>query len=136
LIAIVDAGPLYAAVDVAEPDHLTCAQLLQSGDFDLVIPTLVVAEVCHFIGTRLSASLEATFLRGLQLVEVEAPTAEDWDAIAELVERYSDFPLGTTDASIVVLAERLGTDVILTLDQRHFRAVRMRNGRPFRLLPD
>jgi predicted nucleic acid-binding protein len=67
---------------------------------------------------------------------VEAPVPEEWPAIASLVEKYGDFPLGATDASVVVLAERLGTDLLITLDRRHFSAIRMSNGRPFRLLPD
>jgi len=72
----------------------------------------------------------------LAAIEVEAPTTEEWESIAGLVEKYSDFPLGGTDASVAVLAERLGTDLVVTLDRRHFSAMRMTNGRPFRLLPD
>jgi predicted nucleic acid-binding protein len=40
-----------------------------------------------------------------------------------------------TDASVVVLADRYGAKDILTLDERHFRVVRTRDRRPFRLLP-
>jgi len=69
-------------------------------------------------------------------MEVEAPTADEWPAIADLVERYGDFRLGTADASIAVLAERLDTDLIITLDRRHFGAIKMPSGRTFRLLPD
>jgi predicted nucleic acid-binding protein len=36
---------------------------------------------------------------------------------------------------LVVLAERHSTADILTLDQRHFRALIGPRGRPFRLLP-
>lgn len=40
------------------------------------------------------------------------------------------------DASVAVLAERLRTDLIVTLDRRHFGAIRMSDGGSFRLLPD
>ncbi|MDO8671007.1 MAG: VapC toxin family PIN domain ribonuclease, partial [Dehalococcoidia bacterium] len=50
-------------------------------------------------------------------------------------EQYANFPLGGTDASVIALAERLGTDVIITLDRRHFGAVRRINSMPWRLLP-
>jgi predicted nucleic acid-binding protein len=69
------------------------------------------------------------------LLEVEAPAADEC-VIADLVERYADFRLGTVDASIVVLADRLDTDLIATLDRRHFGAVRSPAGRHFRLLPE
>jgi predicted nucleic acid-binding protein len=41
--------------------------------------------------------------------------------MAELVETYADFPLGTTDAAVVAVAERLGVSEIATLDRRHFQ---------------
>jgi uncharacterized protein len=136
LIAIIDSGPLYAAVDADDDDHLRCLEVLQRADLELVVPALVVAEVTYLVGRRLGPATEAAFLRGLSEVEVEAPTVDDWPAVAGLVERYGDFPLGGTDASVAVLAERLGTDLIVTLDRRHFGAIRMNSGRPFTLLPD
>ncbi len=39
-IAILDAGPLYAATDRSEPDHRRCADILRRRDLDLVIPVL------------------------------------------------------------------------------------------------
>ena len=136
MIAIVDAGPLYAAVDADDDDHARCVAILERPDLELVIPALVVAEVTYLVGSRMGADTEARFLRALASQEIEAPTIEDWSAIADLVERYADFPLGGTDASVAALAERLGTDVIVTLDRRHFGAVRRADGRAFRLLPD
>jgi predicted nucleic acid-binding protein len=136
LIAIVDTGPLYAALDARDRDHRRSLAILERSDLDLVIPALVVAEVCYFAGKNLGSDIEAAFLRGLQALTVEAPTLEDWPLIANLVERYSDFPLGATDASVAVLAERLGTDLIVSLDRRHFAALRTSAGRPFTLLPD
>jgi len=136
LIAIVDAGPLYAAVDEDDQEHERCREVFRRDDLDLVVPALVVAEVTYLVGRRLGPATEAAFLRGLSAVEVEAPTTEEWARIAGLVEKYSDFPLGGTDASVAVLAERLETDLIVTLDRRHFAAIRMDSGRTFRLLPE
>ena len=60
---------------------------------------------------------------------------DDWSRMAELVEQYADFPLGATDASVITLAERLNTDTLITLDHRHFAAVRPRHCVNFHLLP-
>jgi hypothetical protein len=54
---------------------------------------------------------------------------------ADVIERYGDQDIGLADASNVVLAERHGTSSILTLDERHFRALQGSNGEPFHLLP-
>lgn len=136
MIAIADTGPLYAAVDADDPDHDRARDSLERGDLRLVVPTLVLAEVTYLVGTRLGPIAEARFLRGVASFDVEAPATEDWSRMAELVEQYADFPLGGTDASVVALAERLGTDVVITLDRRHFGAIRPRHCEALRLLPE
>ena len=134
-LAIVDAGPLYAAADSDDDDHEACVAALSRGDLRLVVPALVIAEATYFVGRRLGSVAEAEFIRGLGSLDVEAPAPEDFARIAELVEEYADFPLGGTDASAVTLAERLGAAVIVTLDRRHFAAVRPRHIDAFELLP-
>jgi uncharacterized protein len=109
---------------------------LERSNLRFVVPALVVAEVCYMLGRRIGARAEAAFLRDLESLDVEAPMPQDWLRIADLVLQYGDFPLGGTDASVVALAERLGTDLIATWDRRHFAAVRPRHCPAFRLLPE
>ncbi|MGE0541057.1 MAG: type II toxin-antitoxin system VapC family toxin [Dehalococcoidia bacterium] len=135
MLAIVDSGPLYATVDRGDQDHVRSLEILRRPELQLIIPTLVVAEVTYLIAARLGAEAEAGFLEGLTLFEVEAPSRSDWRRIAELVRQYRDFPLGGADASVVALAERLNTDLVITLDQRHFRAIRPLHAATFRILP-
>lgn len=135
MLAVVDTGPLYAAVDQDDADHARCRAVLQDATRRLVIPALVVAEVTYLIANRLGAGVEARFLRSLARLDLEAPAPEDWPRIAELVEQYGDFPLGGIDASVIALAERLDVDTIATLDERHFRAVRPKHRRAFPVVP-
>lgn len=135
LIAVVDSGPLYAAADLDDADHDAVIRALTDTDLHLVIPTLVIAEVTYFIGSRLGADAESTFLAALEQMDVEAPAPADWARIAELVSRYGDFPLGGTDASVIALSERLGTETIVTLDRRHFSAVRPKHCEALTLIP-
>ncbi len=134
-IAIVDSGPLIAVANRADPDHRSCLDALRAPGFHLVIPAFCVAEAAYLIGRRQGPRVESQFLRGLEGFDVQSPTIEEWPRMAQLVEQYGDFPLGAADASVVVLAERMKTDLIITLDQRHFRAVRPLHNRQFRLLP-
>jgi predicted nucleic acid-binding protein len=133
-IAIVDAGPLYAAVDTSDAQHDRCIAALERSDLQLVVPALVVAEVTYLVAKRLGARVEAAFLRSMAEMDIEAPMPEDWHRIAQLVQTYGNLPLGGTDASVIALAERLETDLIVTLDRRHFEVVRSR-GKRLRLLP-
>jgi predicted nucleic acid-binding protein len=135
VLAVVDAGPLYAAVDLDDDDHERCVAALEAPGVRLIIPALVVAEASYLVATRLGAAIEAEFLRGLESLDVQSPLPEEWPRIAELVKRYGNLPLGAADASVVVLAERLKTDLVISLDRRHLSAVRPRHVRALRLLP-
>ena len=134
-IAIVDSGPLLASANVADPRHGSCLEALQSPTYQLVIPALCIAEVTYLLGRRKGPSAESAFLRGLEQFDVQAPLPGEWSRVAHLVEQYEGMGLGGTDASVVSLAERFKTDIILTLDHRHFRAIRPTHCDAFRLLP-
>lgn len=134
-LAVVDAGPLYAAADADDLDHDSCKETLARADLRLVIPALVVAEATYFVGQRLGAAAESKFLQGVAELDIEGPSEADLERMAELVKQYADFPLGGTDASVVALAERLDAPTLVTLDRRHFAAVKPRHREAFELLP-
>jgi len=54
---------------------------------------------------------------------------------ATLVERYRQMDIGIADASLIVLAAKYRTTRLLTLDERHFRAIRPLHATAFTLLP-
>ena len=134
-LAIVDAGPLYAAADADDLDHEASLRALSRGDLRLVVPALVVAEATYFVGRRLGAATESAFFRGPGALDVEGPSPEDFIRMAGLVEQYADFPLGGRDASLIALAEGLEAPIVVTLDHRHLAAVRPRHRDAFDLLP-
>jgi predicted nucleic acid-binding protein len=135
-IAILDAGALYAALDRSDRQHEVCASLLRAGERRLVLPSMVLAEVCYLVETRLGPAVEARFLQSVEAFDLECPTPTDLRRMAELVRQYAEFPLGGTDASIVALAERIKIDTILTLDRRHFASVKPAHCESFRILPE
>ncbi len=62
------------------------------------------------------------------------PDAAGW--MRRFLDRYADLRPQLADASLVYVAEQLGTDAIFTLDRRDFTVFRTEAGRPFRLLPE
>lgn len=143
---ICDTGPLVAAALTRDPDHRACVDLLTGalpeavqqtkfGSSDklfwlarrrLIVPAPVIAEVGYLLAAQAGAGAEAVFLRSLAFgdFEVEAPSEADFARAADLVERYADLPLATTDAMVVATAERLGCNEVATLDRRDFSVVR------------
>lgn len=57
------------------------------------------------------------------------------ERIAELVAKYDDLPLGTVDASVIALAERLNITTVVTIDRRDFGIVRPAHVPALTLLP-
>jgi predicted nucleic acid-binding protein len=136
-VIVVDTSAILAYMNSADTHHDSVRQWLAEEDDDLATTPLIVAEADHLVAARggraASRALRADLAAGAYVVE--------WwpSAIAEAVrvaEQYYDTGLGLADASLVVLAERLETLEIATLDERHFRAVRpLAGGVAFRLLP-
>jgi predicted nucleic acid-binding protein len=66
---------------------------------------------------------------------LDANAARDLPRAAALLARYRDLRIGLVDAVVMAQAERHRADAIVTLDARHFRAVRLNLPKPPRLLP-
>ena len=134
---VVDAGGLLAAIDGSQRLHAATAAALRGAGEPRLLSPFVLAELDYLLTTRVSASSARAFLgevaRGAY--QLEPFGQDDVEQALAILKRYSDLDLGLADASLVVLAERHATLDLLTLDERHFRAVRGPGGRPFRLLP-
>ena len=138
---ICDTGPIFAAADRRDADHHACVELftgLRLAGRRLLLPQTVLAEVGYMLETKVGTFAEVAFLESVASGSFELVNLTQSDAarIAELVARYDDLPLGTTDASVIALAERLGVDEIATLDHRHFRVVRPSHVQTLTLLPE
>jgi predicted nucleic acid-binding protein len=124
-------------VDAGDAHHEESLCLLRDHPGPVHVPSLVVAEVAHLIGSRLGPGAEVRFVGDLAsgALLAEPVAAGDWLRIAQLVWRYRDLSLGTVDASVVAAAERLGIRAIATFDRRHFAAVRPAHAAAFELVP-
>lgn len=136
-----DSGPLVAAATSNEQQHHVCVELftaLRLAGRRLLVPQTVVAEVGYMLGAWVSVDVEAQFLEAMSNSDFEVVDLipEDFERMAELVRQYADLPLGTTDASVVALAERLNITEVATLDRRHFTVVQPRHVSALALLPE
>lgn len=133
---LVDTGPLVAVADADDTNHAACVSCLETAPGPLLVPCFVVPEVCHLLRRELGSAAEAAFLRAFpEDLALQDVTAHDLRRAADLVEQYADLPLGTVDATIVALAERLRLRTIVTLDRRHFSVVRPLHVPAFDLVP-
>jgi predicted nucleic acid-binding protein len=134
---VVDTGPIVALLNDRDDHHERCTEFLANHPGPLLVPTTVFTEVCMLVERRRGTRAELAFLSDVRsgLFTMLETTSADLDRIAELVETYADLPLGTVDASVVALAERLNLPAVATLDHRHFTIVRPRHVPALELLP-
>jgi uncharacterized protein len=132
---LLDTGPLVALLDSAERRHSDCASVFSKWRGGVVTTEAVVTEAAYLLSSAgADGSIAIQFcLRGGAVVK--AWTDARAARAAELMRKYHDTPMDYADASLVALAEDLGTPNVFTLDLRGFRAYRWRARRAFRILP-
>lgn len=134
---IADTSGLLALFNTAEPDHREVARIVADEHDQLVVSPFVLAELDYLVATRIGVAAELAMLREFAGGAYHLATIEldQLTTAADVVERYRDQQIGVADASLVVLAERLRTNRLLTLDRRHFGVLRPLSGGTFELLP-
>lgn len=134
---LVDAGALYAQANRADPAHAAVVDALDAETGSLVTSEAAAQEADYLIGARLGIDVELAFLEDLAhgTYEVLCLDAQERAVAADVARRYRDLKLGLADTTLVVLARRLRTVRILTLNHRHFRAVTPLRGDAFVVLP-
>ena len=134
---VLDTSGLLAAIDASQRHHASSRRALEAAEPPFVLSPFVLAELDYLLATRVGRRAQSALLAEVERGAYElAPfAATDIATARRILDRYADLDLGLADASNVVLAERHATRDILTLDERHFRAVATISGQPFRLLP-
>lgn len=135
---VLDTSGLLAYVDADQDHHERVKQVLEAEEGPFLLSPFILAELDYLLLTRIAIPAELLVLADVArgAYQLEPFGAEDVAQAGELIGRYRDLRLGLADASLLVIAARAGTNRLLTLDERHFRAVRPLRGRaPFTLLP-
>ena len=121
---LVDAGPLIALFDRDDAHHAAMRGLLRDTAGRLVTTWPVVTETSHMLDFEPRAQLD--FYRWVASggVVVHEVPQEALRRIIELVEKYGDRPMDLADATLVVAAETLGIQEIVSID-RDFEVYRI-----------
>lgn len=135
MTVVLDTSVLVALAIASEPDHAAVRDWILAERAELVTTPLVLAEVDHVLqrraGHAVADAVLADFEHGAYRV--------DWwpRALTEslaVLRSERGAGIGVVDASLLALAGRLDTDRVATLDQRHFRRLRV-GDKPLTLLP-
>lgn len=133
---LADTGFWLALANRRDRHHHAAKEALSGLREPLVTTWPVVTETCHLLVTRLGAPAQEAFVAagargGFELFELGRAHLS---RAAALMEKYRDLPMDLADASLVILAEELGTGRIFSTDTRDFGAYRWKERKPFKNL--
>lgn len=130
---IADTGFWLALADRRDADHHAAVEAMKRLREPLVTTWPVVTETCHLMARELGVPTEIRFVQELErgAAQLFPLTVAHLSRIEALLEKYADLPCDLADASLVVLAEELGSGRILSTDRRDFRAYRWKDRKPF-----
>lgn len=122
-------------LDRSQTHHTKCVRFFGEWEGAVVSTEAVLTEATHLLGKQRGGRQACVdfFLSGGALL-VPATNASLRRA-RDLVSQYSDLPMDYADATLVVLAEELDTNLVFTTDRRDFGVYRIKGRRRFEILP-
>ena len=143
---VADTGAILALLDADEEHHTILREIFEQQRRAWLLPWAILPEA-DYLALR-SPQTKATVVAGLgrspdpgffatsvnrAAFLVDWGVAADLQRARELDRRYRSLQLGLVDTVVMAVAERRRADAIVTLDERHFAAVKLR--RHLKLLP-
>jgi uncharacterized protein len=130
---IVDTGYLVALLDRKDGHHRTAVQFAHTQSEGWITTWPVITETMYFLMERISVESAILLLDDVKsrAIRIWDIPSDQIDTAQRLMRRCKSLPMDLADASLVLLAEHLGSGRILTTDQRDFSTYRWKNRHPF-----
>jgi predicted nucleic acid-binding protein len=133
---LLDTGGLVSLLDRDQPQHAACRRVFEDWSGPVVSTEAVLTESTHLMGGMeggIAKCVEFFVAGGAVLVPSNVTSLKRAHA---LIKKYADQRMDFADASLVALAEEIGTSRILTTDRRDFAIYRLHGRRAFDIVPD
>lgn len=131
---IIDSGFFIALLNQSDQYHKDAKKLIKSFPKKKWISTwLVMTEVAHMLVKEHAFSAIQGLLGlcesgGIDLFHLENVHIP---RLKQLMQKYQNLPIDLADASLIILAEKLGHGDIVSTDLRDFDTYRWKNHKPF-----
>jgi predicted nucleic acid-binding protein len=113
---LIDAGPIIALFNKRDSYHTRIIKFLENKNFRLCTTWPVVTEVCHILSFSVPAQinfLEWIRRGGLTVTEIKI---EDLPSLIDFTKKHQDVPMDLADASLMIVAESLSINKIISID--------------------
>lgn len=137
MAAVAGSGAIYGLYNRRDRHYRALRAAILQEPGAIFISAATLSEIDYLISAKLGVDAELDFVDDILsgAFTLEPFGLADLRRSRDLLEQYRTLDIGLADAAVIATAERLGTRRILTVDERHFRAVRAADGKPFTLLP-
>jgi predicted nucleic acid-binding protein len=136
-VIIADTGGILALLDADDRHHATVREAFERDGDRWVLPWAILPEVDYLctkaLGPKVALSFQKDVASGAFLVH--GYNADDMKRAIAIQVKHAKLRLGLADSIVMAQAERYRAKSIVTLDARHFRAVRLEIHPPPRLIP-
>lgn len=136
-MTLCDTGPVVALIDGDDVNHARCVTALGALPASPLLTTWsCLTEAMHLLWRAggLPAQEELWGFLADGLVKLHLHEEREWERMRSLMQQYSDTPMDFADASLVVVAERLGLNRVFTLDS-DFHIYRIHGKQSFEVVP-
>lgn len=133
---LLDTGALVTLLDRRQARHERFVEFFDSWTGPVVSSEAVLTEATHLLGRTSGGRLACVefFVAGGAVLAPSTPAS--LARCQRLMDEYADLPMDFADATLVVLAEELNTDLVFTTDRRDFGVYRLPRGGVFRIRPE
>ncbi len=133
---LLDTGALVSLLDRSQTHHTACRRFFDGWAGPVVSTEAVLTEATHLLATvdRGVTACVDFFLQGGAVIVPSTPGS--LTRVRALIAKYSDLPMDFADATLVALAEELGTALVFTTDRADFSVYRVKDRTPFRMVPE
>ena len=124
---VADTGAILALLDKGDRHHVAVRKLYEDRPDDWLLPWAILPEVDYLVTSELGARAQEAFLTDLAeaAFAVEYGKPEDIISAHAINRKYRALALGLVDAVVIAIAERVHAEAIVTVDLRHFGAVKI-----------
>ncbi len=124
---IADTSAIVALLDRDERHHEAVLRLFQRDDEPWLLPWAILPEVDYLASQRLGARVQSLWMDDLAagVYHVRWGADEDVEHARRIQKKYKSLKIGLVDAVVMAVAERVSASAIVTLDLRHFGAVKL-----------
>jgi hypothetical protein len=132
---LLDTGALVSLLDRSQHRHVAFAEYFDSWSGEVITTEAVVTEATHLLA-RVRGGPEACLDFVLSGGAILIPSSnESLRRTRALIAQYQDLPMDFADATLVALAEDVGTNLVFTTDHRDFSVYRISGRQEFEIVP-